>query len=99
MGLLDFFKSKKNNDDEDIDIGDDTESVGMADNPDGAILAEEFDESRPPEVDANPEDVELELEENSDQDLLIGNDDELEIPNFGDDGFDDDDGVDPKSDD
>ena len=101
MGLLDFFKRKKNNDDEDIDIDDDTESVGMEDNPDGAILAEEFDESLPPEVDANLDDVELdlELEENSDQDLSIGNGDELEIDEFGDDGFDDDDGVDPKSDD
>ncbi|MDE0994178.1 MAG: hypothetical protein OSA23_13525, partial [Rhodospirillales bacterium] len=69
MDLLDFFKRKKTNDDEDIDIDDDgprtkvtdddTDLVGMEDNPDDAILAAEltveFDETLPPEMDANPE--------------------------------------------
>ena len=95
MDILDFFKRKKTNDDEDIDIDDDgprtkvtdddTELVGMEDNPDDAILAAELtaelDETLLPEVDANPEDVELEFEGDPDQDLSIGNDDGVDPKN------------------
>ena len=110
MGLLDFFKRKKDGDDGDYDIDDDgprtkvidddTELADSEDDPDDAILAAEFDDSPPSEEEVPPSDIDADIdvdaEDRSDEDLSIGDDDELVIPDFGDDDFDDD-GVDPES--